>query len=61
MATDPRPHTARTPDGSEHTDTEERFRVIFAALNAPRSARPTDLPSALAFLQELHDRLRNAR
>lgn len=60
MASDPRPHTARRATGEEDTDLEERLRVLFAVTKGTTSARPTDLTSALTFLQELHDRL-NAR
>lgn len=61
MAADPRPHTARTPDGREDQDTEARFEVIFAALMPPRSPRPTDAASTQAFLAELWDRLNGTR
>lgn len=57
MPSDPRPHTARKPDGSEDKELEQRFNVIFRALQGPTSAKPTDLPTALAFLAELHARL----
>lgn len=60
MSSDPRKHTARLPNGDEDTDIEERFRVLFEVVKGTKSPRPTDLPTALAFLQELFDRL-NAR
>lgn len=60
MSSDPRPHTARKLDGSEDTDLEERFRVLFAATKGTTSPKPTDLASALVFLEELWSRL-NAR
>jgi hypothetical protein len=60
MSSDPRPHTARKPNGDEDTDLEERFRVLFAFTKGTDSPKPTDLASALVFLQELHARL-NAR
>lgn len=57
MPSDPRPHSARRPDGREDTDLEERLRVLFGVVRGTSSPRPTDLPSALTFLQELWDRM----
>jgi hypothetical protein len=57
MAADPRPRTARHADGQPDTETERRFETLFAQCRKPTSARPTDLATALTFLQELHDRL----
>lgn len=57
MAADPRPHTARRPDGTEDLDTERRFQDLFSILRAPAGERPTDAESALAFVQMLYDRL----
>lgn len=61
MAADPRPRSAKTPDGREDSDLEVRFEVIFAALRGPASPRPTDAASTQAFLQELWDRLSGAK
>ena len=36
---------------------ERRFEEVFRNLAAPKTARPTDLPTALLFLQELWDRM----
>ena len=51
MSTDPRRF--------EQTDEsiERRFEEVFRVLAAPKSARPTDPPTALVFLQELWDRM----
>lgn len=51
MSTDPRRF--------EQTDEaiEKRFEEVFRVLAAPKTARPTDLSSALVFLQELWDRM----
>lgn len=57
MPQDPRPRTAKLPDGSPDTDLERRFETLFETLRPPTSAKPTDLATALEFLQELHDRL----
>lgn len=57
MPSDPRPHTARRQDGTEHQEVELRFQTIFSVVKGPQSPRPTDEASMLAFLQELHDRM----
>lgn len=41
----------------EPDDLEKRLEVIFATIGTPKTARPTDLASALLFLQELYDKL----
>ena len=51
MSTDPR----RFEQSDEAI--ERRFEEVFRNLAAPKTARPTDLPSALLFLQELWDRM----
>lgn len=60
MASDPRPHTARRADGTEDTELEERLRVLFSITKGTNSPKPTDLATALVFLEELWTRL-NAR
>lgn len=57
MTADPRPHSAKHPDGSENMEMEARFRELFSAVRPPTSPRPTDAPTSLTFLQEIHDRL----
>ena len=49
--------SSRKADGTPDQNLERRMRVLFDVLRNPASARPTDPPSVLAFLQELHDRL----
>lgn len=61
MASDPRPGTAKRPDGSEDKDLEQRLSVLFGVTAGTDSPKPTDLPSALAFLEELWTRLNRAR
>ena len=57
MAQDPAMSSARKADGTPDQSLERRMRVLFDVLRNPDSPRPTDPPSVLAFLQELHDRL----
>lgn len=51
MSTDPRRF-----DQTEEA-LERRLEEIFRNLAAPKTARPTDAASSLAFVQELWDRL----
>lgn len=55
---DPRPNTAKLPDGSPDTELETRLRVLFTQTGPVDSPRPHDLASALLMLQELWDRSR---
>lgn len=61
MASDPKPGTAKHPDGSENKDLEQRLGVLFGVTAGTNTLRPTDADSALAFVQELWDRLNGGR
>jgi hypothetical protein len=55
---DPRPNTARLPDGSPDVELETRLRVLFTQTGPLDCPKPTDLASALVMLQELWERSR---